>query len=295
MEGGISRQRVVWGAPSFWINLFPLYVGRSRGLFAERGIDLEIRYFHGGPELASAVRQGRVQIGNMGAPSFIKAFYDGLPAKIVGSAVTQKLDHYLVALPEIETLAGLRGKRIGILSPGSCDSYFIRRILEKESIDPEKEVLLTPLGSSYGDLDYLASKRVDAAFFVEPRVTLGENRKILRILTRVGDHFPRYQWGIIFAREGLIGESPLLVKNLLEGYRKASRFIKENPEECISPGARLFKMGRDLFCKALERSLPNWETETRIDQTGLENAVQIQKQMRAVGDDLKKEDMVLEM
>ena len=32
-------QKVVWGAPSFWIERFPLYWGIEQGFFVKQGID----------------------------------------------------------------------------------------------------------------------------------------------------------------------------------------------------------------------------------------------------------------
>ena len=94
-------EQVLWGVPSFWIERFPLYYGRWRGYFRQQGIDLQIRYYWGGPELAAAVSRGEVWIGEMGLPPFLKACSDGLPARVIGSSTVQRLDHYLVARPAI--------------------------------------------------------------------------------------------------------------------------------------------------------------------------------------------------
>ena len=75
----MSMELVVWGVPSFWIERFPLYYGRKQGFFEEQGIDLEIRYLWGGPELAAAVSRGEIWIGEMGLPPFLKAYSEGLP------------------------------------------------------------------------------------------------------------------------------------------------------------------------------------------------------------------------
>ena len=61
-----SMQKVVWGAPSFWIERFPLYWGIDQGFFAKQSIDLDIWYAYGGPELARALRKGQIHIGEMG-------------------------------------------------------------------------------------------------------------------------------------------------------------------------------------------------------------------------------------
>ena len=285
---------IIWGAPSFWINVFPVYFAKYKGLFHERGINIDVKFFHGGPELTEAVKKGEIQVGNIGLPPFLKAFEEGLPARIIGSAAVQRLDIFLVSQPEIKKISDLKGKKIGILSMGSCDSYFIRRILEKESLDPE-DVQLVPLQESYGDLRVITSKQVDSTFLVEPKVTLGESTAALNVLAHVGDYFPQYQWNVLFAKEDLIADNRVLLDRILEAYRRSSRSIKEASEEVLEFGSRLFDMQKDLFKVALEGTLVNWHTEARIDCAGLENAIRIQREMGAIRADIKKEDLVSQL
>jgi hypothetical protein len=53
-ENGITR--IIWGAPSFWIERFPLFLRREMGLCQKQGVYPEIKIFHGGLELPKAVR-----------------------------------------------------------------------------------------------------------------------------------------------------------------------------------------------------------------------------------------------
>jgi ABC-type nitrate/sulfonate/bicarbonate transport system substrate-binding protein len=104
------------------------------------------------------------------------------------------LDHYVAALPYISSLSELRGKKVGILSHGSCDEYFIRRMLKTEMNDPGGAVQIVPLGDAYGDLGCFLSGKIDAGFLIEPTLSLGESQGRVRVVARVGDFFPRYQW-----------------------------------------------------------------------------------------------------
>ena len=194
-------QKVVWGAPSFSIERFPLYWGIDQGFFTEQGIDLEIWYSYGGPELTRAVNAGKIHIAEMGLPPFVTAYRQGMAARIIGSSAIQQLDHYLAARPDIDSVDGLAGGRIGILSAGSCDDYFIRKMLTAHDIDPAHDVELVPLGEDYGKLDLFIDGRVDAAFVVEPQLARGEHEGLLRVIDRVAEYYPRYQWGIILASE----------------------------------------------------------------------------------------------
>ena len=242
--------------------------------------------------MAAAVDKGAIQIGNMGLPPFSKAFENGLQARIIGSTIIRKLDIFLVSQPEIKNIADLKGKRIGILSLGSCDNYFTRYMLGKEFINPTDQVELIPLGRSYGNLGLITTRAVDATFLVEPKVTLGKSKNILNILACVGDYFPRYQWNVIFARDGFIKENDGLIHDILNAYRKSVLYIIENPQEAVIFGSRLFKIRKDIFKRTLNRTVGTWETEARIDTLGMANAIQIQKEIGALGPDFRMETMI---
>jgi ABC-type nitrate/sulfonate/bicarbonate transport system substrate-binding protein len=294
-------ERIIWGVPSFWIERFPLYYGRKQGFFAERGIDLEIRYYWGGPQLAAAVSKGEVWIGEMGLPPFLTACSDGLPAQAVGSSTVRQLDHYLVARPGISKMTDLRGRRIGILSAGSCDDYFARSMLQASGLDPDTDVTLVPLGTAYGDMRCFSPSPVsgipgvEAGFLVEPFVARAERLGRVRIVAVVRDYFPRYQWGIILARSDALERKIDLIHRAIDGFRASCRGIVGDPEEAVSFGAQVFRIPKEDFRRALMRDLEHWELDARLDVGGMENCLQIQKEMGCVPADLWLEGKIRQL
>jgi ABC-type nitrate/sulfonate/bicarbonate transport system substrate-binding protein len=294
-------ERVIWGVPSFWIERFPLYFGRNRGYFRERGIELEIRYFWGGPELAAAVTRGEIWIGEMGLPPFLKAYGDGVPALTIGSSTVQQLDHYLVARSEIARMADLKGRRLGILSAGSCDDYFARAMIRASGLDPDTDVELVPLGSAYGDARCFAPSAqpdipaVDAGFLVEPFVARAERLGWARILAAVRDYFPSYQWGIILVRTDALERRMPLIRRAMDAFRASCRGIVTNQEEAASLGAQVFRIPKGDFRRALLRDLERWELDARLDVQGMENCLRVQKEMGCVAHDLRLEGMIRQL
>jgi len=132
---------------------------------------------------------------------------------------------------------------------------------------------VVPLKESYGKLSEILSGRVDATFMVEPQVTLGESQGIIKVLAHVADYFPKYQWGILFARADLLRENREVVNRILDAHRRSAESIREAPEETTAYGSRLFRMKKTVFKKALDRSLPNWEGEGKLDREGMRNAI----------------------
>jgi ABC-type nitrate/sulfonate/bicarbonate transport system substrate-binding protein len=294
-------EHLIWGVPSFWIERFPLYYGRNRGFFEHRDIALEIRYFWGGPELAEGVARGEVWIGEMGLPPFLKAYSDGLPARVIGSSTIQQLDHYLVSRPDVKTMQDLKGRRIGILSFGSCDDYFARSMLRTSGLDPDTDVELVPLGSAYGDTRSFSQTprpnipQVDAGFLVEPFVAQGERLGWVRILAAVRDYFPSYQWGIILARADALARNRELIQRAMDGFRESCRGILEDTEDAVSFGAQVFRLPKEDFRRALLRDLERWEVDARLDINGMENCLRVQREMGAVSADLRLDGMIRQL
>ena len=289
-------QKIIFGVPSFWIERLPEIFALEQGLFEKRNISLEIKYYFGGPELCQAVSAGEVHIGNLGFPPFLKGYIDGLPARIIGSANLQQLDHYLVARSDIKSISDLKGKRIGILSSGSCDSYFIKRMLNKGGLDAEKDVELKPMGSALNtDLNCFLKDEIDAGFVTEPMVSLGEHQNVFRILARVGDYYPQYQWGVIFSSTQYLQTQPTLISQIMDAYREACHDIYRDPEESITIGAKNFNVAVGIFKKALLRNLDSWELDAAINFEGLKNAIQVQKEMGVNVPELDIKKMVQQM
>jgi NitT/TauT family transport system substrate-binding protein len=259
-----------------------MYFGRHRGLYRERDIDLEIRYFWGGPTLARAVAEGQVPIGEIGLPPFLKAAAEGLPARVIGSSTIRQLDHYLACRPGIESIRDLRGRRVGILSLGRCDDYFLRRMLQ--DLDVER----VALRQAYGDLRCFADSpspgmpRIDAGFLVDPFLALGESRGLIKVLAVVRDYFPTFQWGVILASVDLLAQRRELAQRAMDAFRASCRAIAADPEAAASFGAQVFRLPKAVFRCALLRDLAHWELEARLDPTGVENCVRIQTELGAV-------------
>lgn len=288
-------EKLLWGAPSFWIERLPLYIGKHWGFFRDHQLSVELKYSWGGPELVSKVKQGRVLIGELGLPPFLKGFSQGLPARVIGSSLVQQLDHYVVGRPGIDRLRDLGGRRIGILSPGSCDSYFIRHMLQSCSIDPDSEVELVPLGKSYGRIEEFSSGRIDAGFLVEPFVSLGEKTGQIQILATVKDFFPRYQWGIIFGHNDLLEQHPDLVRRAMAAFCQSCLAIREKQEEAAAFGAQVFRLEKDIVMRAILRGLETWELDGQLDIDGVQNCVRVQQDQGAIPRELDWSPMIHEL
>ncbi len=122
---------------------WPFLMALAKGFFADEGINLTTRTVPGDDALAAAMGRGEIQIGRMGTPPFLQAIDNGsfVGGKIVASHVMHNLDHFfLVVRPDIQELAELKGKTVGVLSKGSCDGHLMKMELRRAGLDPERDV-----------------------------------------------------------------------------------------------------------------------------------------------------------
>lgn len=156
--------------------------GIAKGYFEEEGIDLAVRVIYGGPALAAALSTGGVHFGHLGTPPALVSQSRGAPFRVVGSAVKKKLHLYLGLHVDLESPTALRGGRLGLLSMGSCDEWVSRSMLARFGLKAGEDVQLVPIHDEYARLvDLIADRRIDAALAIEPNISEGEERKVLRV------------------------------------------------------------------------------------------------------------------
>lgn len=274
---------------------WPFVMALKQGFFQEEGINLHIQVVPGGDALAEAMGRGEIQVGRMGTPPFLTAVGNGLlPGKIIASSVIGNLDHFFfVVRPEIRELTDLRGKTVGVLSCGSCDGHLVRLELRRAGLDPDQDVVYRELWQNYGKVDGLASGELAAQLLVEPQVSYGEMQGILRVVEPVSKAEPRFQWGLLVAREDFIAEQPDLLRRLLRGYLRGVQHCIAHPEETkVLAQSHTPEYDSAVIERALTRTLPYWNVAGQVDMEGVAVAVETMLSLGAISRRLRPEDLV---
>jgi hypothetical protein len=224
----------------------------------------------------------------------------------VGTTFIQELEHYLAVTTasgdQIVDFAGLKGKRVGVLSHGSCDSYLLKQMVERDApAGTLQSITVVPLAERYGLLDVFRTSAptetsqdtVDAAFLVDPALAHGELSGSVRILGRAGDYFRKYQWGTIFATLAATAKDSDLLIETLDIYRKCVRHIAEALDG-KNPGALSILMHQapkwfdglqgDVLLTALRRGRSQWALDWRNwSHDGAETCIESLREMGVLG------------
>jgi NitT/TauT family transport system substrate-binding protein len=113
-------------------------LGQRSGIFAKRGLVVEILYTQGGPEAHQAVISGSMDIAcGGGIESAVGAYSKGAPVRIIGSAMIGSPDTYwfVTANSPIKSLHDAAGKTISYSQNGSSSHAALLALLDQYKVD----------------------------------------------------------------------------------------------------------------------------------------------------------------
>lgn len=193
-----------------------LWVAAEARSFEKYNLKVDPLYI---PSAALAVRAllaGELAIGLGGGSAVVDATLAGGDLIIIGG-VANVPAFYFMALPEIKSIAQLKGKTVGVTRFGSSSDFTMRHLLRGAKIDPEKEVTMLQLGGM-PELAAAISKRLVVAAPFTPPTNLRAQKAGARVLVNVaesGIHFPHV---CIFTRRSYIRADRERLLNFLKGY-----------------------------------------------------------------------------
>ena len=172
-----------------------------------------------------------------------------LPTNMAAILYNRGLEYKLLAIPvwgtlylfgndtTINTWNELKGKRIHIMAKGMTPDILFRYLLQKNGIDPNKDLTLDYRFPTHIDLaNAVAAGQADLAVISEPLVSLvmHRNKQVLPIFN-LNEQWERFQEGPIaqtalIGKRSLIKTNPKLVEEVLSNYLKSTQWVNQNPD-----------------------------------------------------------------
>jgi ABC-type nitrate/sulfonate/bicarbonate transport system substrate-binding protein len=230
-----------WPGPGSWTTL-PFVVASERGLFEKEGLKVRMISFRGTNLMLAALLAGEIDFGSY-LPFFVGAAARGLPVKIVGS-VAKSGGYAMIGRPEIQNVAALKGKKIGINSFGSSADFAAYMSVRGAGMDPNKDVTIVPMGGGTPErLAALASGAVDATVITSPGEFAAEKQgfKILVPMKELAKLARIPLTGMAVTHKKIEKESDEIVR-VLRALRAATALIQHQPEY----GIAIFERGMRL-------------------------------------------------
>src|SRR5947207_5525611 len=139
----MAADRVKLALPAKSMGYLPLFIAVHRGFFKDESIDIEIPMML--PQLAhNALMSDEVDYHGV-ADSALRLAARGAPLKAIFFGAMRP-NYFLMAKPQVKTVAELRGKYIGMVRFGDTVELATRIALSREGLDPQKDAIPIMIG-----------------------------------------------------------------------------------------------------------------------------------------------------
>ena len=212
----------------------PLYVGIEQGFFEEENLEIEPQFEEGGVNVVTAVIAGDFDAGFSNTLSLMTAASKGLPLKMITHGVSgekTKEDAWGALIVkkggDIKSPQDLVGKTVSVNTLHNVPHMVVMRSLEKAGVDPKSvKYLEVPFPDAVAAVE---AGRVDAAWVVEPFVTIGRDTTEV-LTTPYIDTAPDLTVSTYFTSDKLIKEHPEQVAGFIRAMNKSLDYAAANPE-----------------------------------------------------------------
>jgi len=268
---GADRIRI--GYSSISGSYLGLWVAHDAGFFAKEGLEDQIILIPSGSQLAQVVTAGEIDIAALNGSSAMAAAMQGADLKIVGNS-TNKLIFSIYVRPEIKSIEGLKGKKIGVTRYGSATDIAARFALRKHNLDPQKDVSILQMGAMTSIMGGLQGGSIDAGL-VSPPTLFAVEKLGFKELVNVTDMDLAFPNPSLVVQGGIMRKNPDLVDRFMRAYARAIHRARTDKEFTFKSIAKYTKIedpfvlqkAYDLYVgKVLEKA-------PYINMIGMKNAL----------------------
>jgi ABC-type nitrate/sulfonate/bicarbonate transport system substrate-binding protein len=212
----------------------PAWVAEKKGFFKAAGLDVTMKVYDGSDPIFEDVRTGAQQIAIASTESVIAAAYKGGSVKIVAGN-SQRPPHFIIAQPEIKTLADLKGKLMGVVSMHEGTTFFVPDIAKKAGLKAG-EIRVEAVGGSPTRARLLKEHKIDAGMQPYP-LSYEADAQGFSNLGPVADIVPDYQFSAVMVDENWARANRPAVVSFLRALRSGTAYMFSHPDEAAEIGA----------------------------------------------------------
>ena len=239
---------IAWTAVSAFNS--PFWVMNDAGFYKEEGLDVDTIYIPSSPIAAKATLAGETVISAQNSQVIADSGLQGADLVAIGATVNI-VPFYVMAAPDIRSIADLKGKTVGVSRFGAATDFGMRMFLAKYGLTAHRDVAFIQIGGMPEIATALSKKIIAAAPMSYPMVYVAEQggAKILANLAK--DEIPFVHLTLTTTKRFLKDKRPQ-VKAFLRAYGKAVHFLFTRKAESLAIFAKYTKI-KDQ--KMLEGSL----------------------------------------
>jgi ABC-type nitrate/sulfonate/bicarbonate transport system substrate-binding protein len=263
----------------------PAWTAEKQGFFKDEGLDVKIEVYDGSEKIFHDLRAGTHQIAIASIESVIAEAYKGGTLRIV-AGIAKRPPHFIIAQPEIKTLADLKGKTIGVVSMHEGTTFFVADIAKAGGF-ALGDVKVEAVGGSPTRARLLKERKIDMGLQPYPLSYEAEAQGFTN-LGAMAKLVPDYQFVSVMVDENWASKNRRVLAGFLKALRRGTEYMFAHPDESAELGAKELRTSPAFARRALEDTLSMdiMARDLSLTDASLRRVFSIMQQAGVLGRDL---------
>ena len=227
----------------------PAWMAEKQGFFKAEGLDVKMKVYDSSEPIFVDLRKNEQQIAIASIESTIADAYKGGKVRIVAGSA-KRPPHFIIAQPEIKTLADLKGKTIGVVSMHEGTTFFIADIAKAGGFKLS-DVKVEAVGGSPTRERLLKEKKIDAGLQPYPLSYEAEAAGFSN-LGPIAKLVPDYQFTSVMVDEDWAKANRAVLVGFLRALRKGTEYMFAHPDEAAEVAAKELRTTVAFARRAIE-------------------------------------------
>jgi ABC-type nitrate/sulfonate/bicarbonate transport system substrate-binding protein len=236
-------------------------VGIEAKTFEQEGLEIVATSFRGDAQLQQALAAGGVDIG-LGSGPGLGFRIKGAPA--IGVAGMYGPPSNLALLvpvnSPINTIADLKGRRVGVTTVGSLTDWLVRELSRQQGWGSDG-IKIVPLGAIQARIAAMERGELDATVQEAANGYQLEEQGKTRNLLLFGSIVKDFYTHVIFATDDMIEKRPELLRRFLRGWFRTVAFMRANKDFTVRSEAQTLAVSPGVVAKVYDAQMPSFSAD----------------------------------
>jgi NitT/TauT family transport system substrate-binding protein len=263
-------ESVLMAIPGLNANFLPLFVAEEKGFFRQAGLDPSIQVMDPGASVAGAAT-GEIPYV-FSTTSVMGGTMSGQPLREV--AFINVGSFLLYTDPGIGSISDLKGKVIYEASRAGLQDYLLRTMLQKNGLDPERDVSYV-YGQEQAGLAAMLTGQVHASIAQLP-VPLEAERQGFKIIGNTAD-YARFPTAAVGTSVDRIANRQDQVRSVIRATLQGIKYLKEHEAEAAEIAVRRLEVSPADAGRILEFLRPSWVDNGKLTDAEIQAVIEERK------------------
>lgn len=289
--GGEGTKVIIGVGGQTLLTYLPTTLAQELGYYKEEGLNVDLQDLQGGSKALTAMVGGSTNVTSgyyehtiqmQAKNQAIKAFVDMGESSGLALVVAPKNEG------QIKSIADLKGKNVGVTSPGSSTDMFVKFLLAKNGMQ-QTDAAVSAIGAGSSAVAAVEQNQVDAAVMLEPDTSvlakrIGHDPVLLedvRTAQGLKEVFDADSWpsSSLYAKTEWLDQNKETAGKLAKAIKRTLEFIDgHSGEEIAAKMPEKFAGGdKVLYAKVIEDLKKTLSKDGSFTEDGVEAVLKTQR------------------